>query len=42
VLLLVVLVLNVLLAVLARWRRRLDGRASSSAGPHAWAQAGPR
>jgi tungstate transport system permease protein len=42
VLLLVVLVLNVLLAVLARWRRRLDGRSSSSASPHAWAQAGPR
>jgi tungstate transport system permease protein len=42
VLLMVVLVLNVLLGVLARWRRRLDGRASPSADPHAWAQAGPR
>ena len=40
VLLLVVLMLNALLALLARWRRRLDGPALSAG--HAWTQAGPR
>ena len=40
VLLMVVLMLNALLALLARWRRRLDGPALSAG--HAWTQAGPR
>jgi tungstate transport system permease protein len=40
VLLLVVLMLNALLALLARWRRRLDGPALPAG--HVWTQAGPR
>jgi tungstate transport system permease protein len=42
VLLTVVLMLNALLGVLARWRRRLDGRTASSVDPRGWTQVGPR